>query len=323
MVVSTFCKKCGVHLSISGRQVIAKEAGHAGGTVDDGALQTSGPGAAESSPAPNPVTQPENRSATEMSETSELIRPVTETEAEEGGFGVFIKQQLAATAQSAGSPTGDLAQMPQPGSEQTDPTAEAVATGTQMTKNQETLRNSYFKDAECFDCGNKSKISRSCRSANCPACGAGISFEDLDINMRTTQAVKTRGDLIVRKRGHLSAESIRCKDLRCQGIIEANIEASGDAIFRTSGTIIGEVRCKRFIVEKGAKIVFINTIYTDDADIQANVTGNIVSNGPLVIGRKGTVNGDISFRSVSIEPGGTLNGTMTVLNTQTAPKPEV
>jgi cytoskeletal protein CcmA (bactofilin family)/ribosomal protein S27E len=323
MVVSTFCKKCGVHLSISGRQVIAKEAGHAGGTVDDATWQTPAVGAVESSTAPNPVTPSAGQPAAQISETPELIRPVTETEAEEGGFGVFLKQQHAANAQSTESTLESILQTPQSGSELTSPVAESTPTATQMMKNQDTLRNSYFKDAECFECGNKSKISRSCRSANCPACGAGISFEDLDINMRTTQAIKTRGDLIVRKRGHLSAESIRCKDLRCQGIIEANIEASGDAIFRTSGTIIGEVRCKRFIVEKGAKIVFINTIFTEDADIQANVTGNIVSNGPLVIGRKGIVNGDISFKSVSIEPGGTLNGTMTVLSSQAAPKTEV
>ena len=93
-------------------------------------------------------------------------------------------------------------------------------------------RNQYFKDAECFECGNKFKTGRSAKSANCPACGAYFSLEDVEINMTSTQAVKTRGDVLVRKRGRLSASSVFCRDLQCQGIIEANVTCSGDAAFR-------------------------------------------------------------------------------------------
>ena len=180
-------------------------------------------------------------------------------------------------------------------------------------KEQGMYRNQYFKDAECFDCGHKFKTGRSAKSANCPACGAYISLEDVEINMTSTQAVKTRGDVLIRKRGRLSASSVQCRDLECHGIIEANVTCSGDATFRTTGSIIGEIRCNRFVVEKGADVAFLNSVHATEVDIQARVTGTIYSTGPVLIGGNGSINGDVTARSVSIEPGGELNGAMNIV----------
>lgn len=180
-------------------------------------------------------------------------------------------------------------------------------------------RNQYFKDAECFDCGHKFKTGRSAKSANCPACGAYISLEDVEINMTSTQSIKTRGDVLIRKRGRLSASSVQCRDLNCQGVIEANVTCSGDATFRTTGSIIGEIHCQRFVVEKGADVAFLNTVHAEEVDIQARVTGTIFSTGPVLIGGNGSVNGDVTARSVSIEPGGELNGAMNIVRGKSKP----
>lgn len=182
-------------------------------------------------------------------------------------------------------------------------------------------RNQYFKDAECFDCGHSFKTGRSSRSANCPACGAYISLEDVEINMTSTQSVKTRGNVIIRKRGRLSAASVQCRDLDCQGIIEANVTCSGDATFRTTGSIIGEIHCQRFVVEKGADVAFLNPVHATEVDVQARVTGTIFSTGPVTIGGHGAVNGDVTARSVSIEPGGELNGAMNIVRGKKQPVP--
>ena len=333
MVVSTFCKKCGIHLSIHSKQVSASTVNRAGGMNDDAAWQM--PKQSNASPAPVSTAPPPPAANTpaQTSEAAENIKPVRAEEAKEGGFGVFLKQQLAPVSKHVESPLTALRQVaereepqmerrPQSNSPPPTPAPELMSASTlQKMKDQGMYRNAYFKDADCFDCGHKSKVSRSSRSANCPTCGSYISLEDVEINMPTRQSIKTRGDVLVRKRGHLSAESIRCKDLRCQGIIEANIETSGDAIFRTVGTIIGEVRCKRFVIEKGADVTFINSIYAEEADIQSRVTGTIFSSGPLVIGGNGAVNGSITARSVSIEPGGELNGAMNIVRSQAPSKP--
>jgi cytoskeletal protein CcmA (bactofilin family) len=195
------------------------------------------------------------------------------------------------------------------------------ASSIQKMKDMGMYRNQYFKDAECFDCGHKFKTSRSARSANCPTCGAYISLEDVEINMNATQPVKTRGDVIIRKRGHLAASSLQCRDLRCFGNLEANVECSGDAIFKATGTVIGEIRCRRFIVEKGSDLVFKNPIRAEEVDIQARITGNVFSSGLVLIGANGSVNGDVTARSVSIEPGGELNGAMNIVRGKPATPP--
>ncbi len=214
------------------------------------------------------------------------------------------------------------ASMRRPQSNSPPPTpspAPQTASSLQKMKEQGMYRNQYFKDAECFDCGHKFKTGRSAKSANCPACGAYISLEDVEINMTSTQPVKTRGNVLIRKRGRLSASSVHCRDLDCQGIIEANVTCTGDASFRSTGSIIGEIRCNRFVVEKGADVAFLNPVHATEVEIQARVTGTIYSTGPVLITSNGSVNGDVTARSVSIEPGGELNGAMNIVRGKQPP----
>ena len=43
------------------------------------------------------------------------------------------------------------------------------------------------------------------------------------------------------------------------------------------------------------------------------IFGTIYSSGPVLIGGNGSINGDVTARSVSIEPGGELNGAMNIV----------
>lgn len=253
------------------------------------------------------------------------------------GFGAFLQSQNlpainptpapaepAAAVNAEAEPMTTSMRRPQSNSPPPTPApAPHTATSLQKMKEQGMYRNQYFKDAECFDCGHKFKTGRSAKSANCPACGAYISLEDVEINMTSTQPIKTRGDVLIRKRGRLSASSVQCRDLECHGIIEANVTCSGDAVFRTTGSIIGEIRCNRFVVEKGADVAFLNPVHATDVDIQARVTGTIYSTGPVLISSNGSINGDVTARSVSIEPGGELNGAMNIVRGKVTSLPAV
>ncbi|MCB1225958.1 MAG: polymer-forming cytoskeletal protein [Verrucomicrobiales bacterium] len=180
-------------------------------------------------------------------------------------------------------------------------------------KEQGMYRQQYFKDAVCFECEHHFKVGRSTKTTNCPQCGAAICMEDVEVNMNSTQPIQTRGDVIIRKRGHVSTSRIDCKDLRCYGIIEANVHCTGEALFKTEGTIIGEVRCKRLIIEKGASVEFANTVFAEEMEINASATGDLHSSGRILILPYGSVNGDVTARAVSIEPGGELNGGMHII----------
>jgi cytoskeletal protein CcmA (bactofilin family) len=174
-------------------------------------------------------------------------------------------------------------------------------------------KQQYFKDVECFDCRHKFKVGRSAKSTQCPACGVHLCLEDFDINVSSTQPIRTRGDVLIRKNGNVNTSEIRCRDLKIFGLVSAQIECTGDLVFRTSGTVIGEVRCRRFTVEKGSDIHFHNMIYADEVDVQARVFGNIQCSGKINIGAQGWIHGDVTARAVSIEPGGQLDGAMNIL----------
>lgn len=204
----------------------------------------------------------------------------------------------------------------------TPPPPVASASTLQKMKEKGVYQQQYFKDAQCFDCGHKFKVGRSSRSTNCPQCGAYISLEDVEITLNSTQEIKTRGDVIIRKNGHVSASSVQCRDLRCFGKIEANVYCSGDAIFRATGTVMGEIHCSRFVVERGSDIALMNPVYADEMEIQSKVAGRLFSRRQILITSHGSVNGDVTARSVSIEPGGELNGAMNIIRSEAdMPKP--
>ncbi|MFZ4765537.1 MAG: bactofilin family protein, partial [Roseimicrobium sp.] len=211
--------------------------------------------------------------------------------------------------------------MPEKASEAPAAPEPIAASTLQRMKEQGYYRQQYFKDVECFDCHHKFKVGRSAKSTNCPSCGVLICLEDFDINLPSTTPIRTRGDVLIRKNGNVSASEIKCRDLKVFGTISAQIECSGDLVLRTSGTIIGEIHCHRFVVEKGSDIHFYNAIHAEDVDVQARVFGNIQCSGRVVIGSAGFVHGDVTARSVSIEPGGQLDGAMNILRSTPTAKP--
>lgn len=367
LVVSTFCKTCGVHLRLEKKKVIASAVSKAGGRPEvlvptRQPVPMNPPSAPVSAPAATaPLVRPSTVPLTPLTPVAPVPLPglpefapdISET----GELGLGMMLQAAVGSLAPVPKTNAVAPEPMPPptpeppseampeavtfeSESINPvsTAEPVArvashvptaiaelmqqstqnppTGTlQKMREQGAFRQQYFKEAECFDCSNKFKVGRSSRSANCPSCGAYISLEDIELNLPSSQAIKTRGDVMIRKRGHLTAAHLYARDLRCYGLIEANIFCSGDATFKTTGTIIGEVKCKKFLVEKGSEITFMNPVHADEVEIHGVITGHVYSKGPVIIGNGGAVNGDVTARSVSIEPGGELNGSMNIVRT--------
>ena len=339
LVVSTFCKKCGVHLTIRKKKVTASAVTRSGvGFADPWAdsapaappepVQQADDPAKDAPPLPD-VDLEETSSAPEVdiqgdeSSPDEAPEPAPDSnDDEEVGFGSFLKKQAEPKpTRSPNLQRRTPTRKPSSNSPPPTPTPPPASQSTlQKMKDMGMYRNQYFKDADCFECRHKFKVGRSSRSTQCPQCGAYISMEDVEINMPSSQAIKTRGDVTIRKRGHVTTSEIQCKDLRCQGIVEANVFCTADAVFRTEGTIIGEIHCRRLIIEKGADVTFRNTAFADEVEVNARVTGTLSAKGPVIITHHGVVSGDVTARSVSIEPGGELNGAMNIVHSA-APTP--
>ncbi len=185
--------------------------------------------------------------------------------------------------------------------------------GRGLTPDQGLYRNQYFHETECFECGQRTQVSRAQRSVTCSRCGAAIPMDDVEISHAVQRAIRTRGDVMIRRNGVVTADQLECKDLRCYGLLETNVKASGDIILRTSGTLLGALQCRRLLIEKGSDITFLNEVQANQIEVHARVTGSLVASGSLLIGATGAVNGDVTASSVSIQPGGELNGAMNIV----------
>jgi cytoskeletal protein CcmA (bactofilin family) len=365
LVVSTFCKRCGVHLKIDKKRVTASEVSKAGGNPEALAPKRNAePARAAESTAKasasvaRPLTGPLKPMTSNMAPAREPVPvfapPANEDEeGEELGLGAMMQAAaMRSKAEDDSKPAPlpveksvpssvesgeEVAKVPEPLPEIVEmasesdiaitddvpltvqeimqsPVGEAgTPSALQKMRDQGFYRNHHFKQAQCFECDKKFKVGRSSRSANCPSCGAYMSMEDVELNMPSTQAIKTRGDVMIRKRGQLTASHLYAKDLRCFGMVAANIHCLGDAMFKTTGTIIGEVRCRKFIVEKGSNLDFMNEVHAEEIEINAPVKGHFFSTGKLSILGSGAVDGSITGRSINIEPGGELNGSMNIV----------
>jgi cytoskeletal protein CcmA (bactofilin family) len=303
LVVTTLCRGCGEHLRINGRKVLASS---------------------KLNPVPSavfPAELPPNSRAMDRDQklAPHTLLPAEPPAAEDApsGFGTMMGFNAKPEAEPASShrpPSGPLrSSMAAKPPETPLPPGPLTTTTFQKMKEQGYYRQQYFKDVECFDCRQKFKVGRSAKSTQCPACGVHICLEDFDINVPSTQSILTRGDVLIRKNGNVTAEQIKCRDLKVFGMVSAQIECAGDLTLRMSGMVIGEVRCRRLVVEKGSDIQFHNTVYADEVEIQARVTGNVHCSGRVVIGPLGLIHGDVTARAVSIEPGGQLDGAMNIL----------
>lgn len=298
LVVTTFCKKCGEHLRIAGRKIIASS---------------------QINPVPSAVFPSEMSSTGRVFEQEETHPsesggyPAHEpSPADQGPLGLGSMMGFAGDPEAAETSSARAA-MPEKASEAAPVQGPMPASTLQKMKEQGYYKQQYFKEVECFDCHHKFKVGRSAKSTQCPACGVHLCLEDFEINLPSTSPILTRGDVLIRKNGNVNTSEIKCRDLKVFGSVCAQLECTGDLTLRTAGTIIGEVRCKRFIVEKGSDIHFHNMIYADEVDVQARVFGNIQCSGKVNIGAQGWIHGDVTARSVSIEPGGQLDGAMNIL----------
>ncbi len=185
-------------------------------------------------------------------------------------------------------------------------------------REQGCARQHYFKKIECFDCGNKFMVGRSARSAGCTTCGGQICLENIDLGSNSTNSIRTRGDVLIRKTGSIQAAEVRCRDLKLFGALSASIECSGEFYAQATGTIIGEVRCHRLLIDKECDIHFMSCIFAEEVEVRGKILGHIQCSGSVNITSTGLIQGDVKARAVSIDPGGQLDGTMNIVRVTTA-----
>lgn len=292
LVLTTFCRNCGEHLRVEkgGRVIASATINPVPSSVYPAVTERppSGPAAVEE-PAPSPL-DPERK-----------VEP---------------RDVASAAGREAESAPG-MRRIQRIGW----PPAPASQPAVHRLREQGGPMQHYFKEVECFECGNRLKVGRAARSASCTTCGAHIGLEDIDIDSNSTSSIRTRGDVLIGKTANVQAAEVRCRNLKLFGALSAAIRCSGEFFVRATGTLIGELHCHRLVVDKGCDIQFVNSIYAEEVEVRGRILGHIQCSGPVSITATGLVHGDVTARAVSIEPGGQIDGAMKIVQGSAARPP--
>lgn len=164
----------------------------------------------------------------------------------------------------------------------------------------------------CFKCNHQQWVSLSAASTQCGRCSVYISLEDHEITRPWIQNIRTRGDVVVTRRGSLVGCDVACDNLTVAGKISASVDCSGNAHFRHSGTVMGNMHCKQLIVDKRCQLDFPQGVIAESAEIHGTIVGDITCSGTIRIFKNGAVLGDAVARAVILKDGGVLTGNMSI-----------
>jgi cytoskeletal protein CcmA (bactofilin family) len=161
----------------------------------------------------------------------------------------------------------------------------------------------------CFRCDHVQQVSRYAKSTQCERCSAYIGFADYEVKKVHSATLRTRGDIVVSRRGALLPPSeIACRHFTANGPFDARIDCTGDAVFSRSGTVHGPLRCERLVIERGCEVSFPDGALAGRAEVSGRLVGNLACTGKVRIGREGVVEGDLRAADVDLREGGRVSG---------------
>ena len=163
----------------------------------------------------------------------------------------------------------------------------------------------------CFRCHHCQNVSIHAESTQCGRCNTYISLADFQIRQSTDRVIRTRGNVVVHRRGAFVGKELACRDLLVLGTISTAIDCSGEARFKNSALVHGNLFAEKLVVERGAEIEFPDGVYTEAAVIHGTLHGNVVCAGPVEVLNSGTVYGNVTAHEIDLQ-GGIISGEMEI-----------
>lgn len=333
LVISSFCRSCGEHFRVRRGVAIANPG-----------LRVSGIAEVRPPRKRRPLTQPEENVSPAASGTSWLVsaedreagaRPLPEL-APQGGdpetdlsAGAFFG--LGAPVTSTGAAESGETTGPSLGREAQSRDALAqgsmgaliAARQTVVVAEKEKMPPNYAAPDDrrrrddnvpgirvrCFRCHHHQDVSRFAKSTQCERCSAYISLANYEIKTVKSHTLRTRGDIIIAKKGGLINHSeIACHHLTVSGSIDATVDCTGDAVFRHSGTVRGHLHCEKLVIEKHCEVHFPDGVMANRAEIAGHFIGNLTCSGKVRVARTGIVEGDLAAIDLELRDGGRITG---------------
>ncbi|MEO0416459.1 MAG: polymer-forming cytoskeletal protein [Verrucomicrobiota bacterium] len=162
----------------------------------------------------------------------------------------------------------------------------------------------------CFSCFHEQFISKSAQSTQCDRCNTYIALESYEIRDRFVGELKTRGDVVIYRRGEVKNCSVACGNMTVSGELDAEVDCSGKLHLKKSAKIAGPVFSENFIVDSGVEVDLVDVLNTKNAVIHGILKGNVTCEGIVKVSKNGKIMGDVEAHTVDLYEGGSLTGKM-------------
>ena len=164
----------------------------------------------------------------------------------------------------------------------------------------------------CFECKRKHEVSDAATSTNCPGCSAHIDLRDYKITTSFSRTIRTRGDLHLTNKGDLSSTSVICHSAVIEGKLRGNLECEDSMTINLVGKIPGRIGARDIIVERKSDIQCFRRVRVTNIDIRGRMSGEIIGTGSVIIRKGGSLEGNVTAKSIAIEKGGLFSGQLVI-----------
>lgn len=173
-------------------------------------------------------------------------------------------------------------------------------------------RKNKLRKVMCLECDHEHEAPAEASSTLCSACGTYVSLKNYIINNHWNRRIETRGNVTIQKKGSVTDITVRCHDILVLGTLKGGIDCSGDITLNSHSKIMGNVSCRRLVIDKRANVAFANEVVCEEAIIDGHVTGHFVCTGKLHLKKKAVLNGNIVVANMTIDKGARHNGKISI-----------
>jgi len=164
----------------------------------------------------------------------------------------------------------------------------------------------------CFECKRKHEVSDQATSTNCPGCSAHIDLRDYKIITSFSRTIRTRGDIHLTNKGDLSSTSVICRSATIEGKLRGNLECEELMTINLVGKIPGRIGAQQIVVEKKSDIQCFRRVRVNNIEIKGRMSGEIIASGSVTIHKGGSLDGNVTAKSIAIEKGGLFSGQLVI-----------
>jgi cytoskeletal protein CcmA (bactofilin family) len=113
-------------------------------------------------------------------------------------------------------------------------------------------------------------------------------------------------------KGDLGSSSVICRSALIEGKLRGNLHCDDTATINFSGKIPGLLSARHVIVERKADIHCSRRIRAGSIEIKGTMSGEIIAETMVTIYKRGSLEGSVTARAISVEKGGMFSGQLVI-----------